>query len=74
METTKSNEKKDGKLPVGQPEDKKRNPSTTFTIKSFKGVIVKMQTLKMITNDEAQNLKELHKKVLNRWIGMELGD
>lgn len=68
METNKD------KLPVGQSEKKERNPSTTYTIKSFRGVIVKMQTLKMITEPEAKTLKELHKTVLSRWIGLELGN
>lgn len=67
METNKD------KLPVGQPEKKERNPSTTYTIKSFRGVIVKMQTLKMINPGETETLKKLHKTVLERWIGLELG-
>lgn len=66
-------QKNTDKLPVGQTDKKERNPSATYTIKSFRGVIVKMQSLKMLKPDEAETLKKLHKTVLERWIGLELG-
>lgn len=69
-----TDKEKNASMPVGLTEKKERNPSTTYTIKSFKGVIQKMHKLKMVDDKEFQTLKDLHKKVLNRWIGLELGE
>lgn len=51
-----------------------RQPSATYTLKSFRGVIQKLITAKMVTEAEGKTLKELHKTVLSRWIGLELGN
>lgn len=56
--------------------DKKteRNPSQTYTLKSFRGVVEKLGKAKMVTPEEYETLKKLHKTVLIRWIGLEIGE
>ena len=49
-----------------------RNPSATYTIKSFKGNIKKMEVLKMCTPKELEQLKEIHKAIVQRWIAMDM--
>lgn len=51
---------------------KERNVSASYTLKSFNAVIKKMEKAKMITPAETVTLKDINKKVMERWIGMEL--
>lgn len=50
-----------------------RNPSSTYTIKSLAGNIKKLEKLKMCTEDEIKQLKATHKKIMERWIGGNIG-
>lgn len=54
--------------------EKERNPSATYTLKSLKLVIQKLEKLKMANAAEIKQLKGLQKTLVNRWIGLELGE
>ena len=49
-----------------------RNPSATYTLKSFKGNITKIEKLKMATPQEITTLKTMYKTIFQRWIGGDL--
>lgn len=55
------------------PEKEERNPSSTYTIKSLAGNIKKLEKLKMCTPEEIKELKRMHKGIMERWIGGNLG-
>lgn len=72
MENTNTNaEGAQGAKTVPQKEE--RNPSSTYTIKSLAGNIKKLEKLKMCTEEEVKQLKKIHKAVMERWIGGNLG-
>lgn len=50
-----------------------RNPSSTYTIKSLAGNIKKLEKLKMCNTEELTQLKKIHKTIMERWIGGNLG-
>lgn len=50
-----------------------RNPSSTYTIKSLAGNITKLEKLKMCNEEELKTLKKIHRAVMERWIGGNLG-
>lgn len=49
-----------------------RNPSLSYTIKSLSGNIKKLKKLKAVTDEEIRQLVEVHKNLLNKYIGGEL--
>ena len=53
-------------------EPKKKKVSTSFTVRQFKGNIEKMEATKMATEEELKTLKEIYKKVFERWMGLEM--
>jgi len=53
-------------------EPKERKASSSYTIKSLKGNIKKLETLKMATPEELITLKTLHKAITERWISIEM--
>lgn len=53
-------------------ETKKKKVSTSFTVRQFKGNIEKMEATKMATAEELVTLKEIYKKVFERWMGLEM--
>lgn len=53
-------------------EAKKRNPSSTYTIKSMGQLVKKLESLKMVTKEELEQLQKIHKAVVTRWIGGEI--
>lgn len=56
---------------VGE-EAKKRNPSSTYTIKSMGQLVKKLESLKMVTKEELDDLQRIHRAVVTRWIGGEI--
>lgn len=72
MDTTTENAKKSQGDKVADKKEE-RNPSSTYTIKSLAGNIKKLEKLKMCTPEELVQLKATHKKIMERWIGGNLG-
>lgn len=54
-------------------ETKTRKGSTIGTLKSLKGVIEKLESLKMTNKEENEKLKEIQKKIFERWQSVEMG-
>lgn len=52
---------------------KKQKTSIIYTLKSYKNNMEKLKESKMITNEEYNQLNEIHVKMLHRWIGLEMG-
>lgn len=69
METNTDTAKKS----QGDKVAEERNPSSTYTIKSLAGNIKKLEKLKMCTTEELGQLKKIHRAVMERWIGGNLG-
>lgn len=46
-----------------------RKVSTTYTIQRFKATIETLEKTKLVNTEELQQLKELQKKIVTRWIG-----
>lgn len=51
---------------------KEKKVSTSYTLKSYKNNIDKLEHGKMITHEEAEQLKDLYKKMVNRWVSLEM--
>lgn len=49
-----------------------RQASASYTIKSFRENIRKMEKLKMMTANELAEIKTLYKTIVERWIGGNL--
>lgn len=49
-----------------------RQASASYTVKSFRENIRKMEKLKMVTPTELAEIKMLYKAVVERWIGGNL--
>lgn len=47
--------------------------SVTYTIRAYKANAEKLKKAKMITEEEETILQEIHQKMLNRWISLEMG-
>lgn len=62
-----------GKTIEEKVEEKKRKVSVSYTVKQFKEMIKKFEEAKMITEEEKTTLTELHKTIVQRWIGIEMG-
>lgn len=58
-----------GALPQ-QEKEKKRTPNTIYLLKQFKGVIKKLEEQKVLKTEEITEIKTLHKKAVERWIGL----
>lgn len=52
---------------------KEKKVSITYTLRAFKNNADKLRLAKMITEEEEKTLKDIHAKMLNRWIGIEMG-
>lgn len=50
-----------------------RNASPAQTIKSFSNNIKKLIELKLVSQEDGEQLKELQKKVVQQYMGFELG-
>lgn len=51
----------------------KRNASPAQTVKSFSQNITKLIELKLVNQEDGEKLKELQKKVVQQYLGFELG-
>lgn len=69
METTKKKVEKAQGADLAQQE---RNPSLSYTIKSFGANIKKLEKLAAINNEELEKMKEIHKRLVMSYIGYEL--
>lgn len=65
-ETPKANTSQGDKVAV------ERNPSSTYTIKSLAGNIKKLEKLKMCNKEELDQIKKIHRTILEHWIGGNL--
>jgi len=74
MTTTKKVDQSQGDKSAQTDKKAERNPSLSYTVKSFTGVIRKMKKLKMLTEEEETQLRAIHKNVVAKWvsIGLEL--
>lgn len=52
---------------------KTKKISTTYTVQRYKKTIETLQEAKLITEEELITLKEIHAKMLQRWIALEMG-
>lgn len=57
---------------VSEAEKTIRKASTTTTIKSFNTSVAKLIVLKMVTDEEYKQLKELQKTIFERWVAVEM--
>lgn len=64
----KGNQEKINEMTV-KTEPKERKVSTTYTIQRFKATIETLEKTKLVNTEELQQLKELQKKIVTRWIG-----
>lgn len=71
--TTKKPEAQGAKMAENDKKAEERNPSSSYTIKSLGGNIKKLEKLKMCTPEELKLIKDIHKRILERWIGIEMG-
>lgn len=53
-------------------EKKKQKVSISYTLKSFKENIRKLVTEKIITVEDGEALKQIHRKAVEHWIGLEM--
>lgn len=72
MKTPKTPEEAVNQSIEQQLKEKDRNPSLSYTIKSLSGNIKKLKQLKAVTDKELQTLIEIHKTLLNKYIGGEI--
>lgn len=49
-----------------------RAVSETYTLKSFKKILEKIENLKMVTPEELKQLQAIHKTLVERWIARSL--
>lgn len=52
---------------------KKQKISVSYTVKAVGQHIKKLHEAKMTTEEENKTLLEIHKKLIERWISMEMG-
>lgn len=50
----------------------KRNDSFSYTLKSFKNLIDKLERNNWLNEKDIKELKEKHTKLINKYIGLEL--
>lgn len=55
-------------------ESKERKDSFTYTIKSVKTLIEKLERNKWASEDEVTELKKIHKKMIEKYIGLDMYD
>lgn len=53
-------------------EKKKQKVSTSYTIKSYANNIKKLEETKMITREEGDTLRHIYKKMVDRWVSIEM--
>lgn len=51
---------------------KERKPNTIYTLKAYKEHIEKLGKHKVATKEEMKTLKEIHRKMVERWIGLTI--
>lgn len=66
-ETAQVTEKK------AEKENKQRKVSVSYTLKAMANNTIKLEEAKILTEEEVNKLKEIHKKAVERWIGLEMG-
>lgn len=54
-------------------ENKERKTSVSYTLKAMANNTIKLEKAKILTEEEVTKLKEIHKKAVERWIGLEMG-
>lgn len=56
------------------PKEKKQQKiSISYTLKAMANNTKKLEEALILTKEEAEVLKEIHKNAVNRWIGIEMG-
>lgn len=76
-EIDKKQEYKDGNASTEALEPKKRaprTPNTIYTLKQMRTMINKIAVQKMASVEELTQLRNIHKTMTERWIGLELKD
>ena len=53
-------------------ESKKRTTSPSYTVKAFAANIRKLNELNMLESDDYESLKSMHKKIVERFIGLNM--
>lgn len=73
MKTEEKSQKTQGvKMAATDEKTEERNPSLSYTIKSLGGNIQKLQKLKVLTQEEIETLVTIRKKLIEKYIGLDL--
>lgn len=66
------NKAKDNRNEIENPPKKERTPNTIYTLKQMRNMINKIALHKMANVEELTQLRNIHKAMTERWIGIEL--
>lgn len=63
---------KEGNVSRETNEKKERKDSFPYALKQLKAFIAKVETNKWVNDEEVKKLKEVHKKMIEKFIGIDL--